>query len=176
MSEQNDQRSDEQQCADEETTAASSAEDWKSRFYDAQAEARKWEQRSKRNKADLDDALKKLDASADASAALDAAMKRADEAEAEVSRLREQKEHSDLVNAVSAATGVPADLLRGANEEELKAHAGLISRYAEGFKPGYPSDKGGSNAQQAVTVASIESIKDPVQRVAARAKNIDLYS
>ncbi|MDO4591020.1 MAG: hypothetical protein Q4B35_06470 [Slackia sp.] len=171
-----EQQGAEEQVATEETAANAPAEDWKSRFYDAQAEARKWEQRSKRNKADLDDALKRLDASVDASAALDAAVKRADEAEAEVSRLREQKEHADLVSAVSAATGVPADLLRGANEDELKAHAGLISRYAEGFKPGYPSDKGGSNAQQAVTVASIESIKDPVQRVVARAKNIDLYS
>lgn len=134
------------------------------------AESRKWEARAKENrekaeKWDEAEAAGKGEierAQADA----EAARAEAEAANAELARLR-------TASAVSAETGVPAALLHGSTEEEIRAEAAAIMAYAR-TAPAYPADKGGASGG-GPTKSSIESIKDPAARLRARAENINLY-
>ena len=104
---------------------------------------------------------------------LERANERAAKAEKALADAQAAIEHSELVAKVSQETGVPASLLHGATEEELAASA--ISDFVKASAPGYPRDKGGAAGGRAVTVESIEAIKNPVERVRARAAHADLY-
>lgn len=66
--------------------------------------------------------------------------------------------------------------MRADTAEELEAAADkLAASYAA--RNLYPSvTDGGANAAPAITVDSIEQIKDPLARVMARAEHIDLYN
>lgn len=80
--------------------------DWK-------AEARKWEARSKENKSALESLTGKFS---------DLESKNGELVE-KVNGFESKTERDALLGKVSAATGVPADALRGADEAELTAHA-----------------------------------------------------
>lgn len=101
--------------------------DYKALYEAAKAESRKWERRSKRNseKASKYDELAGGDESIeDRIAAL----------EADKQRLENEKTHSQLVKAVSQATGVPESIvscLSATDEEALTAQAKAI---AENYK------------------------------------------
>lgn len=139
--------------------------DWK-------AEARKWEERSKSNRAELDALAGQLQE--ERSKQTDAE-DRAAKAEAEMERIKAELDRTKLIGRVSEETGVPAALLFGDDEEALKASASAINAYAATKANAYPADRGSGKAANPVTVASIESIKDPVARIRARAEHIDLY-
>lgn len=106
---------------------------------------------------------------------LERANERAAKAEKALADAQAAMAHTELVAKVSQETGVPASLLHGATEEELTASASAISDYVKASAPGYPRDKGGAAGGHAVTVESIEAIKNPVERVRARAAHAELY-
>lgn len=107
---------------------------------------------------------------------LERANERAARAEAALEEANARMAHAELVARVSRETGVPASLLHGTTEEELSASAAAVSEYVEAQRPAYPRDKGGAAAGGApVSVDSIEAIRNPVERVRARAAHADLY-
>lgn len=129
------------------------AEQWKQN-------SRKWEERSKRNKEELDAANEKVA-----------------KLQQDLAAEREAHARDAAISAVSERTGVPSDLLAGCKDEgEAEAMAKRLTEWASSRRSGYPTDKGGAPAgAPAVTKESIEKIKDPVARVRARAAHPSLY-
>ena len=130
--------------------------DWK-------ANSRKWEDRAKSNKEQLDATLKELE-------------------ELKASQATNANEQLELANAkiaelqlkikVSKDTGVPVELLQGSDEEAITASANALTSYAQSFAKStaaYPLDKGGAAHS---TAGSVEDIADPVARVQARARTL----
>lgn len=115
-------------------------------------------------------------ADAEAHADYDEVVAARDRALADVERLTASAARRDLVDKVSAATGVPGSLLKGETEDELTASAEAVKAYAGSQAPAYPEDKGGGANPSPITRDQIESIKDPVERVRTRAQHIDLYN
>lgn len=139
------------------------------------AESRRWEKRAKDNaaKAREYEALQQQSMT-DAERA-EAATKRAEEAEAKVAEFERRAERASVVGQVAGEAGVDPELLSrmsGDTREEVEANAvWLAKRLIE--LPKYPSvpDKGQQKAP-AISEKDIGAIKDPRERVAARAKLI----
>lgn len=130
--------------------------DWK-------ANSRKWEDRAKSNKEQLDAALKEIE-------------------ELKASQATDTTEQLELANAkiaelqlkikVSKETGVPVELLQGSDEDAITASANALTSYAQSFaksNAAYPLDKGGAAHS---TAGNVEDIADPVARVQARARTL----
>ncbi len=145
-------------------TAEPQGTDWKS-------EARKWEKRAKENAEKAD----KWDEREKDAPTLENLQKQVESLKAEAKAAKAEAEHRTLLANVSAATGVPTSLLKGDTEEELKASAEAIAAFAKTSGGGFPADKGGGAPSKPLTKDEIRKIKDPVERVRARAQNIDLY-
>ena len=109
---------------------------------------------------------------------LEAANRRAEEAEASTAALRAEAQRAEDVREVAERAGVDAGLLslmRADTREELEEAAEAILQRA-GRAPRYPAVyDGGAGGTSPVSKQDIESIKDPVRRVAARAANAGLY-
>ena len=112
--------------------AQDDATDWK-------AEARKWEQRSKDNKTELDALTGKYAAQET----------QITELTGKVTAFESKTERAALLAKVATAHGVPADVLRGADETELTAHAETLKALivpsapvidGQGKTPGTPPD------------------------------------
>lgn len=130
--------------------------DWK-------ANSRKWEDRAKSNKEQLDEALKKIE-ELQASQATNA-NEQLEQANAKIAELK-------LKIKVSKETGVPVELLQGSDEEAITASANALTSYAQSFaksNAAYPLDKGGAAHS---TAGNVEDITDPVARVQARARTL----
>lgn len=130
--------------------------DWK-------ANSRKWEDRAKSNKEQLDAALKKID-ELQASQATNTTAQ-LEQANAKIAELQ-------LKIKVSTETGVPVELLQGSDEEAITASANALTSYAQSFaksNAAYPLDKGGAAHS---TAGNVEDIADPVARVQARARTL----
>lgn len=130
--------------------------DWK-------ANSRKWEDRAKSNKEQLDAALKELE-ELKASQATNA-NEQLEQANAKIAELQ-------LKIKVSKDTGVPVELLQGSDEEAITASANALTSYAQSFaksNAAYPLDKGGAAHS---TAGNVEDIADPVARVQARARTL----
>lgn len=94
-----------------------------------------------------------------------------------------EKEHEQLVHEterkawaaeVSKEKGVPVEILRGDTKEELEAHAqAIIDSGLSHF--GSVPDNGEANHVDTVTADSIWAIQDPVKRVEAISKNLDMF-
>lgn len=93
---------------------------------------------------------------------------------AELAGMKAEKARAELVAKVAEEKGVPAQLLHGDDEDALKASADAIAAYVSRQVPGYPTDKGGAGAAKALTAEQVSKIKDPVERVRARARNIQI--
>ena len=95
--------------------------DWK-------AEARKWEARSKANaeKARAFDELQEQ-----SKTELQKATDRATKAEAELEGMRQRAELEAVRAKVSEETGVPANLIAGADEDEMRERAKAIADFAK---------------------------------------------
>lgn len=87
--------------------------------------SRKWESRSKANKAALDELTAKHELTAAEKAEL----------ATKLETYESEKERATLVSEVASAEGVPAAALRGNTREELEAHAKVL---AELIKPSGP--------------------------------------
>ena len=98
-----------------------------------------------------------------------------DDIKAERDALAGQIAHRELLDKVSAATGVPATLIHGETEDDMTASANAIAAYAKAQQPAYPTDKGGGANPAPATRESILSIKDPAARRAAIAANLDMF-
>ena len=130
--------------------------DWK-------ANSRKWEDRAKSNKEQLDAALKEIE-ELKASQATNAT-EQLEQANAKIAELQ-------LKIKVSTKTGVPVELLQGSDEEAITASANALTSYAQSFaksNAAYPLDKGGAAHS---TAGNVEDIADPVARVQARARTL----
>lgn len=130
--------------------------DWK-------ANSRKWEDRAKSNKEQLDEALKKIE-ELQASQATNT-NEQLEQANAKIAELQ-------LKIKVSKDTGVPVELLQGSDEEAITASANALTSYAQSFaksNAAYPLDKGGAAHS---TAGNVEDIADPVARVQARARTL----
>lgn len=130
--------------------------DWK-------ANSRKWEDRAKSNKEQLDAALKEIE-ELKASQATNT-NEQLEQANAKIAELQ-------LKIKVSKDTGVPVELLQGSDEEAITASANALTSYAQSFaksNAAYPLDKGGAAHS---TVGNVEDIADPVARVQARARTL----
>lgn len=130
--------------------------DWK-------ANSRKWEDRAKSNKEQLDAALKEIE-ELKASQATNA-NEQLEQANAKIAELK-------LKIKVSTETGVPVELLQGSDEEAITASANALTSYAQSFAKStaaYPLDKGGAAHS---TAGNVEDIADPVARVQARARTL----
>ena len=154
---------------------AQDTKDWKS-------ESRKWEARAKENKekADQYDAMQQsslanADQAKEAEKRASEAEKRATEAEQFAEQAKAELTRMQTLSTVSEETGVPVSLLHGETEEEIRDYARSILDFSAHTKPSIPKDQGGSAGKPTTTRESIESIKDPVERVRARAANINLY-
>lgn len=130
--------------------------DWK-------ANSRKWEDRAKSNKEQLDTALKEIE-ELKASQATNAT-EQLEQANAKIAELQ-------LKIKVSKETGVPVELLQGSDEDAITASANALTSYAQSFaksNAAYPLDKGGAAHS---TAGNVEDIADPVARVQARARTL----
>lgn len=130
--------------------------DWK-------ANSRKWEDRAKSNKEQLDAALKEIE-ELKASQATNTT-EQLEQANAKIAELK-------LKIKVSKDTGVPVELLQGSDEEAITASANALTSYAQSFAKStaaYPLDKGGAAHS---TAGNVEDIADPVARVQARARTL----
>lgn len=142
------------------------------------AESRKWEARAKENK----DAAKRLaemeDASKTDAEKLADATKRAEEAEAKVADYERRAERAGIVAEVAAEKGVDAEWLgrmSGDTREEVEANADFISQKLGGQRI-YPTvTDNGQQKTPPITKEQIEAIKDPRERIKARAQHLDLY-
>ena len=146
----------EQPQAEEPKEQAEPATDWK-------ANSRKWEDRAKSNKEQLDATLKELE-ELKASQATNTA-EQLEQANAKIAELK-------LKIKVSTETGVPVELLQGSDEEAITASANALTSYAQSFaksNAAYPLDKGGAAHS---TAGNVEDIADPVARVQARARTL----
>lgn len=140
------------------------AEHWRS-------EARKWEERAKANK--------------DAAGKLDGEAKRADEAEAALAKAGAELAAANRELAVikaAAEAGVSADVLgrmKGETAEEIAENARILaeSMPARPADP-YPDipDGGRRAAVPKVTADQIREIRDPRERIRARAEHPELFA
>lgn len=107
---------------------------------------------------------------------LEKAQERAKKAEDELATMQAQKARAELAMKVSAATGVPANLIQGSDEATMTASANAIATFAKSQHPHVPGDKGGAATPPApVTKASIYAIEDKAARDAAIAAHMDLF-
>lgn len=110
--------------------------DWKAEAERLKSEARKWETRSKEN-ATAAKRLSELEESQKTD--LQKALDRAEAAEKRATELETREQITTWKTEISAATGVPAQYLRGANEDELKAHAEELKPVFEARGPVVPT-------------------------------------
>lgn len=139
------------------------ATDWK-------AESRKWEARAKENFAKA----KRLDEIEEANKS---ELERARDAQAKAEKEAEEAKRSQLLYQIASETGVPANLIKGTNEDELRQSAQDIQEFAKSQKPNIPVDQGGAaSGSKTVTKESIDGIKNPLEFVKTAASNANLYS
>lgn len=138
--------------------------DWK-------AEARKWEKRAKANMAKAD----KLDKLEEANQTeLERTQNALKSTQSELESLKAERERAQARERVSQATGIPAHLITGDDEETMTAQAKAIAAYTASQTPTFPTDKGGATGSGApgITEADIEKETNPVKRVQMRAQLI----
>lgn len=115
----------------------------KDEFDALKTDSRKWEDRSKANHKDLQDAQAAL---ADRDKAIEDANSRLADLEAangdmhsKLTQIDQEKAHAEMVNEVAEAKGVDASVLRGATKDEIEAHADTLNTV---FKPSAPVVEG----------------------------------
>lgn len=128
--------------------------------------------------ADYDDLAKKAKAYDEAQEAAKSELEKAQEAaaaaKAEADALRAEKAHAQLVAKVSAATGVPASLISGDDEESMTATAKAIAEFAKASSTTAPADKGGAaSGSMHMSDETISKMTNPSDRVMAYARGYE---
>ena len=135
--------------------------------------------RLKRERAkysDYEDIKAKAEAAQSGQDDLQKATARADDLQKQLDALTEANKARDLREKIAEETGVPAKLLRGDSEEDLRAQAQAIMGFAKASRPVYPSVKdGGETIPPTITKADILAIKDEKKRLEAIRNNIELF-
>lgn len=118
--------------------------------------------------ADYDELKQKASAYDEAQEAAKSELEKAQEAAAkageELDALRAEKARNDLASRISAATGVPASLITGTDEESMTASANAIAAYARAASTVAPLDKGGAGTERPMSPDQILGIQDPYER------------
>lgn len=99
-----------------------------------------------------------------------------DEVVAERDRLRAAEERSKLVAKVATESGVPqalVSMLDGADEEALAAQAAELAKALK--SNAYPNVSDTGSGKPAITADDIRKIKDPRERIRARAEHPELF-
>ena len=134
----------------------------------SKAESRKWEKRAKTNK----DAAEKLEQTEQQGKTVE---ERVAALEAENQKLKAEKARSEAVKEVAKATGIAETVIaymQGETVDELMQAATAVKSSLKVY-PVVP--QGTHPNPAAVTKESIEAIENPLERVRARAQNIELY-
>ncbi len=97
--------------------------DSEAKYKEALGHSRDWEKKAKANKAAADE-LEKLKESQ--MSETEKAAKRTQELEAQVAAYKAKEQQAEWKTQVSAATGIPAEALRGSTLEEIQAHADIL--------------------------------------------------
>ena len=107
---------------------------------------------------------------------LQRATDRANALQAEIDAYKTAEEERKLREKISSETGVPANLLKGNSEEDLRTQAQAILTFAKS-DPKYPEVKkdGGEVHKPTITKAEILAIKSEKERLKAIQENIDLF-
>lgn len=151
---------------------------WKAEYEKLLKHSRTWEDKAKRlkEKADRYDELEEA-SKTDAEKLADAT-KRAEEAEAKAADYERRAERAGIVAEVAAEKGVDAEWLgrmSGDTREEVEANADFIAQKLGGQRI-YPTvTDNGQQKTPPITKEQIEAIKDPRERIKARAQHLDLY-
>lgn len=151
--------------------------DWRAEYEKAVAQSRKWEDRAKANKAKADKADQMEEASRSDAEKLADAVARAERAEAKVKEYETRAERDAIVAEVADAKGIDRELLarmNGDDRESVEANADWLKAKLAAI-PKYPTVDDNGGKPSPVTVEQIEAIKDPAQRIKARAQHINLY-
>lgn len=146
--------------------------DWEAKFKEAQKESRKWESRAKANKSAADELSKAKEATKTVEERIAAL-------ESENQSYKAQAARTALVADVAKETGLPVDvisLLSGEDAETLAEQAQLIAELTKtkGGAP-YAEEAGRKQKPGKMSKSDILQIKDPKQRKAAIAENIELF-
>lgn len=99
-----------------------------------------------------------------------------DEVVAERDRLKAAEARQALVAKVAAESGVPASLvamLDGADEESLAAQAAELAKALK--SKAYPNVDDNGTGKPAITADDIRKMKDPRERIRARAEHPELF-
>ena len=107
---------------------------------------------------------------------LQKATERADALQKKIDEMLKADEARKLKEKVASETGVPAALLRGDSEEDLRAQADAILTFAKPGQPSYPNVRdGGENHAPHVSKDDILAVKNDKQRLKAIKENIELF-
>ena len=107
---------------------------------------------------------------------LQKATERADSLQKELDAIKTANEERALRERIAQETGVPASLLRGSSEEDLKAQAEAIMGFVKASGSAYPSVRDGGEAKApTLTKEQILSIKNEKERIKAIENNIELF-
>ena len=107
---------------------------------------------------------------------LQKATERANELQSQLDALTRANQERDLREQIAKETGVPASLLRGGNEDDLRAQAEGIKGFVTASKASYPTVRdGGETSTPSITREQILSIKSEKERLKAIRENIELF-
>lgn len=126
-------------------------------YDEVKAKAAKYDEVEEANKTELQKAVEERDA-----------------LKARIDKLEADKAHADAVAKAAAEHGVDAALLARMSGDVEENAAYLKQSMANAPKFGNVPD-GGETTPPTITKESIEAIKDPVERVRARAEHIELF-
>ena len=126
-------------------------------YDDLKAKAAKFDELEEANKSELEKAQSALNA-----------------ANAKLEQMEAERTRAAIRASVAQATGVPANLISGDDEEAMTASAQAIAAYVEAQKPSFPSDKGGAGGSgvSGITEQDINKARNSAERVRMRAKLI----
>lgn len=124
---------------------------------DFKAESRKWESRSKENKAALDAMTGERDEFATKIEELTA---KNSEWETKFAALESERQLSQDAKEVAEAAGVPVDALRGSNREELEAHAETLKTILKSLPSAPVVDSQGKSPQKVAADPDIEAVRE----------------
>ena len=93
---------------------------------------------------------------------LEKALERAAKAEGEAEALRKATERAQMLSRVSEETSVPASLLKGETEDDVREYASQLLAFAK--KSSYPTDKGKGGSPKPMTMDEIRAMDDPKER------------